>query len=220
MATLLGFHKNTLVNYERGGRLPDVDFLAVVAAKTEADFLDLVRLRLEVSEWAEARAQARVLKRWSDQSGSAGIDSPSVMDSWEVTFPICSMGGRADQSGANSAVESYDREAGTDWIRAELAPADQRLCLYRITGSSFDPTLRDGDLVLVDRVSVMAEHEGIYLLQLHEGLLVKRLQILPQGKLRFSSDNPAYHAFELRRDELTDGQITIMGRVVRVLSKL
>jgi transcriptional regulator with XRE-family HTH domain len=50
----LGVDKNTLGGYERGERLPDVDFLAEFASITGADFEELLRLRLEATGHGDA----------------------------------------------------------------------------------------------------------------------------------------------------------------------
>jgi len=46
-APKLGVSRGSLGGYERGDRLPDIDFLARLAAETGADFNELLRLRLE-----------------------------------------------------------------------------------------------------------------------------------------------------------------------------
>ncbi|MFO1418355.1 MAG: helix-turn-helix transcriptional regulator [Methylotetracoccus sp.] len=54
----MGISHETLRTYETGNRLPDVDFLAVFAAKTGGDFYELLRLRLQDSEEPDARRLA------------------------------------------------------------------------------------------------------------------------------------------------------------------
>lgn len=57
----LGVSNNTLAAYEREETLPDVDFLAVFADRTGADFNELLRLRLASGKNKEARALAEAL---------------------------------------------------------------------------------------------------------------------------------------------------------------
>lgn len=61
LAPTLGVNKNTLAAYERGERLPDVDFLAVFAARTGVPFLELLILRLRDSQAPEAAPSADML---------------------------------------------------------------------------------------------------------------------------------------------------------------
>ena len=49
MSDKMGVNKNTLGAYERGERLPDIDFLIAFSAKTGEDFLALLELRLKDS---------------------------------------------------------------------------------------------------------------------------------------------------------------------------
>lgn len=55
MARILNVHPNTLGNYERSERLPDVDFLAAFSVATATPFATLLNLRLKESERAEAQ---------------------------------------------------------------------------------------------------------------------------------------------------------------------
>lgn len=61
LAELLGVNKNTVGGYERGERLPDLDFLARFATVTGADLLEMIEMRLrESSEAAANQAAAQV----------------------------------------------------------------------------------------------------------------------------------------------------------------
>ncbi|MFK5894247.1 MAG: helix-turn-helix transcriptional regulator [Pseudomonadota bacterium] len=58
---LVGVNKNTLGAYERGERLPDVDFLSVFAEKTGKDFFYILKLRLNESKNTDAHLMAQRL---------------------------------------------------------------------------------------------------------------------------------------------------------------
>lgn len=92
------------------------------------------------------------------------------------------------------------------WLRTlGLDPA--HLSVIEVTGDSMEPTLRDGDEILVDR-SARAWRDGIHVVRIDEVLLVKRLEQGPAGTIRVISDNPAYASTERARDE-----VVIVGRV-------
>ena len=101
-----------------------------------------------------------------------------------------------------------------DWIRFELGVRPQDLCLIRVAGDSMEPTLRSGDVILVDRLATQPDREGIYIMRMNEMLLVKRVQALPGGVVRVASDNAAFAAFEVKLTEIEGGELTIVGRVV------
>ena len=93
------------------------------------------------------------------------------------------------------------------WLREQgLDP--QTLSSIRVDGDSMEPTLREGDEILVDR-SPRPLRDGIYVARTGDALLVKRLVTGRPGLITLVSDNPAYPAFDLAADELA-----VVGRVV------
>ncbi|MCW1381447.1 S24 family peptidase [Novosphingobium sp. KCTC 2891] len=93
------------------------------------------------------------------------------------------------------------------WLKGQgLEPA--MLSVIEVEGDSMEPTLRDGDEILVDR-TVRPVRAGIHVIRLDDVLLVKRLETGPAGTLRVISDNPAYP-----RMERPFGEVEIVGRVV------
>ena len=101
------------------------------------------------------------------------------------------------------------------WLDIERRPARKDRCLISMEGDSMEPTLRTGDILLVDRRDVTAQREGIYILRADNALLVKRLQRFPGHRIKVSSDNPAYQPFELDLKQQTD-EFAIIGRVVGI----
>lgn len=93
------------------------------------------------------------------------------------------------------------------WLRGMgLDPA--LLSVIEVTGDSMEPTLRDGDEILVDR-SPRPWRDGIHVIRLDDVLLVKRLETAAQGRIGVISDNAAYG-----RIERAAGEIEVVGRVV------
>ncbi|OJY69762.1 MAG: peptidase S24 [Sphingobium sp. 66-54] len=102
---------------------------------------------------------------------------------------------------------SFDRR----WVRA-LGGRPDMLSIIRVDGESMQPTLGDGDDIMVDR-SDGAERlrDGIYVLRMDGVLMVKRVA-LASGLGRFSvrSDNPLYPTWENIDPDL----VSIIGRVI------
>lgn len=93
------------------------------------------------------------------------------------------------------------------WLREQgLDPA--QLSAIRIEGDSMEPTLRDGDEILVDRTP-RPWRDGIHVVRAGDALLVKRLETGRPGSVALISDNPAYRAIEL-----PPGEVEVIGRVV------
>ena len=93
------------------------------------------------------------------------------------------------------------------WLRGNgLEPA--QLSAIRVEGDSMEPTLRDGDEILVDRTP-RAWRDGIHVVRSGEALLVKRLDLARPGTITLVSDNKAYAPVELPIEE-----VEVIGRVV------
>lgn len=99
-----------------------------------------------------------------------------------------------------------------EWIRSELRSAPTNLYLLYVTGPSMEPTLAGGDIVLVEKLDDGPLRDGVYVIRMRNSLLVKRLQMLPGGKVEVMSDNPAYRPFTVDLAALDD--MEIVGRVV------
>lgn len=101
-----------------------------------------------------------------------------------------------------------------EWIRQELRASPNDLYLIYVDGESMEPTLRPGDVILVDHRDQAQARDGVYVLRLDGTLLVKRLQKLPGGIIEVTSDNPAYKSFTLKLSEMKEQDFDIIGRVV------
>lgn len=100
------------------------------------------------------------------------------------------------------------------WVRIELGARPQDLYLIRVAGDSMEPTLRSGDVILVNRRTTSPDREGVYILRMNGMLVVKRIQALPGGRVRVISDNTAFSSFDVTRSELEGDDIAVIGRVV------
>ena len=87
---------------------------------------------------------------------------------------------------------------GRDWLRRMLpswAPPNAVVGFLEGGGDSMEPTIRDGDLIMIvqDPEWWVVERGGIFVFTLdHDRLMLKRLQVLMNGDLSIISDNPAY----------------------------
>ena len=89
-----------------------------------------------------------------------------------------------------------------EFIRRYCPAANLRsLQIMTAFGDSMEPTLSEGDSVIVDVSEKTVKRDGLYVLRIGDGLFVKRIQITPKG-LRLISDNPLYHPIDSTEDEL------------------
>jgi phage repressor protein C with HTH and peptisase S24 domain len=82
------------------------------------------------------------------------------------------------------------------------------LSAIAVAGDSMEPTLRDGDEILVDRTP-RPLRDGIHVVRLDDSLLVKRVDTGRPGTIALRSDNKAYEPIEL-----SPGEVQVIGRVV------
>ncbi len=102
-----------------------------------------------------------------------------------------------------------------EWIRRELRASVADLYLLYVEGDSMEPTLCEGDIVLVQKRGTEPLRDGIHVLRMANSLHVKRVQFLPGGKIEVTSDNPAYKAFTIDlTDEAEASQVELVGRVI------
>lgn len=99
-----------------------------------------------------------------------------------------------------------------DWIKNVLGASAKNLALISVKGDSMEPTLSDGDMLLVDTTDRQFEANAIYVLQNWGSLLVKRIQRKMDGTVVIKSDNLAYEP-ETVRGDMVD-QLNVVGRVV------
>jgi phage repressor protein C with HTH and peptisase S24 domain len=130
-----------------------------------------------------------------------------------VPIPVMDVGASAGP-GALADTETAIGHIAFDrgWLRQLRVGAADALSLIRVQGDSMEPSLADGDDILVDTTDSLGRlRDGIYVLRREDTLMVKRLAINPSAnKITVKSDNDAY-------PEWTDcplDTVHIIGRVV------
>jgi len=183
-AAKCGLPSSTISNYRRNKAIPTIDKVARIAQATGVS-LDWLIL---------------------------GEGPPFRGDEEFVYVP------RVDvRLGAGGEAEVFDAEPKEvyafrrDWLLQRGNPKDMRLA--KVVGDSMEPTLKEGDLVLVDLSQKEIIQGQIYAVRLFNGLLVKRLQRLDQNRVRLISDNRVHPPEERSLDS---GEFEIIGRVLWV----
>ncbi len=134
-----------------------------------------------------------------------------------VYIPLYNLRAAAGHGAINETEEVADVLAfKADWVKTVLRANKSDLFLMYVDGDSMEPTLRPGDIILIDKRDMPVNREGIYVLKMDSVLLTKRLQRLPGGIIQVTSDNSVYKPFEIRLDQPSADidKITIIGRVV------
>lgn len=99
-----------------------------------------------------------------------------------------------------------------EWLRrVGVNPRSARALKAR--GDSMEPTIRDGDILLVDSSIDRIIDEGIYVVVVAGLALVKRLAVRRDGTIVLKSDNAARYTEEMiPREEATE--LSVAGRVM------
>lgn len=100
----------------------------------------------------------------------------------------------------------------SDWVRHRLRRNPAHLGLIEAMGDSMEPTIADGDLLLVDFSENKVKDNAIYALSADGDLIVKRIQRNPiTGSLTIISDNPRYPPIVLEGHEAA--RLRVVGQV-------
>lgn len=104
------------------------------------------------------------------------------------------------------------------WIRS-LFPGDPaRLAFITSVSDSMEPTIRSGDVVLIDTDVKRFVDEGIYVIGTGGPLLLRRIQFLIDGTVVLRSDNPAYEDERLYAQAAAEanvvGRVRWIGRIL------
>jgi phage repressor protein C with HTH and peptisase S24 domain len=123
----------------------------------------------------------------------------------------------ARPSMGGGAIVADEERTGRDfhfrraWIRDRLKAAPSMLRVMGVQGDSMTPTLKDGDVVLVDMNQRNPIPPGVFVLHDGMGLVAKRLEYVPMSeppRVRIISDNQQYSPYECTAEE-----VNIVGRV-------
>src|SRR5690606_6110062 len=117
------------------------------------------------------------------------MDTESLADRSMVMLPRLEVEAAAGAGAVVASEQVAEMVAfSAAWLsERHITPRSARILTAR--GDSMEPTIRDGDLLIVDTAIEMAVDAGIYILGYNGLLLVKRLFILLNGNLIISSDN-------------------------------
>ena len=116
--------------------------------------------------------------------------------------------------GAMTELEARHARFGFDekWLKQLTASRPASLSVIRVEGDSMEPTLSDGDEVMVDLSDTGQRlRDGIYVIRSDDALVVKRVALGPQGRqISIVSDNQAYPSWH----DVDRRSIHIIGRVL------
>jgi phage repressor protein C with HTH and peptisase S24 domain len=138
---------------------------------------------------------------------AAGLDPNAVaVDRYDVR---ASAGPRTLSSEGHAIERIY---LNADWLRQTVGRVPDRLSMITARGDSMEPTIHNGDTLLVEEAEGEIVSGKLYVLDVEGELLVKRITRRLNGGLLVQSDNKAYPPEEVGpRDKVN---FRIVGQVV------
>lgn len=138
-----------------------------------------------------------------------------------VEIPFRTVRLRGSDDAATGFIVDYEENEETtpllyrkDWIRRNGYRED-RLLARQVTGSSMEPTLFDGDQVLINLEARTPRHAAVYSLIVDGHPLIKRLR-KRADEWWITSDNPVYARSDLPLENLEQ----IVGQVIERTSSV
>lgn len=94
------------------------------------------------------------------------------------------------------------------WLGQHGLDAKELSALY-VSGNSMEPTIRNGDTILMDQAQIEISDGDIFVIKDSDALMIKRMQRQLGNRIRMLSDNPNYPV-----SEAPAGEIEVVGKVV------
>lgn len=200
-----GVSKGAQLNYESGERSPTAEYLQGIA------LIGVDVGYLLTGNRSALVAQEPTANNHRSLSGSAPAPAS---DEDTIHVPLLSATG---SMGPGNELLTEDVLLGDvpfsrHWIAAHLPRCRPgALKLIHSYGDSMKGTLDSGDFALVDTDTVEVLVDGVYVLQAHNRLFIKRVRQRLDGRFEVSSDNES-----IKTSDILDGthQINVLGRVV------
>jgi phage repressor protein C with HTH and peptisase S24 domain len=204
LANILKISLPTMNHYESGKRAPNSELLAQIAKDLECDPGWLLT--------GEGQAEKK-------ESHSNEPMSSSTLNDF-VLVPRYNIEASAGGRSVIHSEQIVDHLAfKASWVSNELGTDPKNLLLIHSIGDSMEPTLRSGDLLLVDRNKARMKGDGIYLINFDDGLMVKRLEWMMDGTVVIRGDNTSVSR-EQKLTAIEMEKLHLLGRVVWIGGKV
>ncbi|OAD81824.1 peptidase S24 [Comamonas thiooxydans] len=198
-----GVKKLAQHKYEKGENSPTVAYLQAVAAAGVDVVYALTGVRDAIS-----------VPRLTGKHSISG-DAPAPASAEDTIYvPLLSAAGSMGPGNEllTEDVILNDVPFSRRWLAMHLPrcrPA--AIKLIHAYGDSMHGTLESGDFALVDTDAVEVLVDGVYVLEAHSRLFIKRVRQRLDGRFEVSSDNEA-----IKTSDILDGteQVCVKGRVV------
>lgn len=186
-AEITGRSASTIYRICRGGR-PSLAYLEALSEQFKIDLNWLITGEKASEEINTNRKSELVIAPKFDVEASAGFGQVGFSEDISEHFGF-----------------------SKQWLSSHLGVHSEQLAFVSVRGDSMQPTLEDGDMILIDMSQKQAHKEDVYLLHTEDGLMTKRLKPI-KNSIKVISDNADYPSWEISAANAE--QTGIVGKVV------
>jgi len=202
MLNWTGSKKQTFAGYWNGERLPPADLLFRMSEILDCDPRWLL-FGADEKTGAGVRDR-RTANRGERRGESEAGDDLDLVAIHEIDLAY-GMGGTYADMDVEAQVLYFPRT----WLESISRTPPASLTFARGKGDSMQPTLQDGDIVLIDRsIRTIREQDAIWALTIGDIAMIKRVRIKGE-RVTILSDND-----RVSPDEVHHEEINVVGRVV------
>lgn len=197
-AEMLDTAQPTVSKWESGQTLPEGENLSLLVELSGVGTRAFCDAPWSAPQGAVAAAATMSPEDFAEEMGLALIDEIDLALGMGATY----LDGNVEVKGR--------APFRLEWLSGLYDGPIDALKVVQGRGDSMEPTIRDGDIVLLDTSSRrLDEQDMIWAVSYGELGMIRRLRRLPSGALLMSPDNPV-----VRPTEAHDGECHIMGRVI------
>lgn len=209
-ADVFGVAQSTVGNWEAGKRVPDHKTISRLASffGVSVDYLlGLSDYRLNINSTL-SNANAAELQAYFNQI-FAGIHDPSNPP--RTLIPVVGTVAAGLPVFAEDDILDYEEVTPETAARGELFG-------LRVKGSSMEPRIMEGDVVIVRRQSTAVTGDTVVCKVNGDEATVKKIKIRPDGWTLLPT-NPAFDPLIFTCDEIVTLPVTIIGKVIELRGK-
>lgn len=181
--------------------------------KFEIEWAYLLAVQFGLStEWIlTGKGPKKLFEAEETKQENSIISKPSEHDENEIEY--IPMTGAALSAGGGAFTDSESvRDCYAfkkDWLIRTVTAAKNAV-LVGVIGNSMEPTMYNGDVVMLDSGRTHIYDGNIYALRLDDTIMIKRLSLRPDDKIKVISDNGTEH-----ESYMTDRkEIHIIGQII------
>ena len=117
-----------------------------------------------------------------------------------ISIPVLDVQGGCWPAGRENTVVSMVMllKVMKDWVLSRCPNANLfKLHIINAFGDSMEPTIKEGDFIIVDTSKTNVAADGIYAIQAGQETFIKRIQRQIDGSVLLLSDNPHYQPYKV-----------------------